>query len=279
MTTTDKFRTIGGKGDKEFESARDELLGKRQASLAEEVDLQTDAFLDIPDETMKACTGDELQMLSKLFELDIDVQAKAVQGLVDYMSDVVGKATALMSGLDLSKLEAAIAAYKQTHTKEKKVEPKVAAGKVNADVDDNRDVENAFTKVLLSIRPLPIDDEKQEKILGTIKEYGKAQRAYGELEGFREGYDKGINSPRYGQPKTEKKTAAYEGKVMMQDHLLNGITYQQLADTVNANEIEKNEKAVIKTFNAMLAETTANAREDLRDHMAEIIEAATDIEK
>lgn len=124
----EKIRFIDGSGDQEFDIARSELLGTK-AELGDALDLQTDKFLDINEEQLKSASDDELQMLSKLYELDIDVQAKAVQGMIDYMAEVMAKATALMANLDVSKLANALNAYVQTHKKEEKVAPKVAATK------------------------------------------------------------------------------------------------------------------------------------------------------
>lgn len=62
-----------------------------------------------------------------------------------------------------------------------------AAQRVKADMDDLREVENAFRKVSMSVAMLPIDETKRDAILKKIREYGKAERSYGSLEGFRDG--------------------------------------------------------------------------------------------
>ncbi len=274
--TKDKIRPLGGKGDPEFDSAAAELLHPT-AALGDDIDLKTDQFLDIPEETMKACTGDELQMLSKLFELDMDVQAKAVQGMIDYMAEVVAKSTALMVGLDVSKLATALNTYQQTHGKAEKPQPKVAADlkKIAAGYYSNE-----IKELIDGRNKLP---EAEKKYLPSMKIWGgavdKSTRTMSFSWELLAKLGAMLDADGAARDAAEKKTAAYEGMRMMEDMLFLGITYQELADAVNANEKEKTDATVRKVFREMYTANLDSANYFLDRHMPEIIKAATDIEQ
>ena len=89
------------------------------------IDANSDAFLDMDEQTIKMLNNDEIEVVTKLFELDIDLQTKAVQGIIDYMATIVQKSTAIMSNLDFAKLNGAIATYEKTHKKEAEQKPEL----------------------------------------------------------------------------------------------------------------------------------------------------------
>jgi len=204
----DKVRVLDGNGDPEFDIAKKELLGTK-AELGDALNLQTDKFLDVGEEQLKDASGDELQMLSKLYELDIDVQSKAVQGMLDYMADVVAKATALMANLDTTKLANAINGYQQAHHKAEKPEPKVAAGlKAKAGYYGNE------VKMLLDAYNKLKDEDK--KYLPTIKIQGagSATRHMSCSWGLLPQIGEMLDADYAAREATDKKTAA---KVIAQD--------------------------------------------------------------
>jgi hypothetical protein len=125
-------RIIDGAGNAEFDTMHDGMFGVT-AKLEEMVDLKTDEFLDLNEEQMKGLSQDELEVVTKLYEVDIQAKTREVQSLVDYMADILIKATAVMGNLDIAKLSAAVSTYSQTHAKEEGApKPKAEAGKVEA---------------------------------------------------------------------------------------------------------------------------------------------------
>lgn len=125
-------RIIDGAGNAEFDTMHDTMFGVT-AKLEDMVDLKTDAFLDLNEEQMKALSQDDLEVITKLYEVDIQAKTREVQSVVDYVADLLIKATAVMGNLDMSKLNAAVSTYNQTHAKtEEPPKPKAEAGRVEA---------------------------------------------------------------------------------------------------------------------------------------------------
>lgn len=123
-------RVIHGKGDPHFDAAAASLINALKP--LDGVDLNTDQFLDLTEEQMKALSQDELLMVSKLYDVDIDARTREVQSIVDYTAELLTKATAVMSSLDITKLKDAVALYEKTHAVVEAPRPKTEAGKVTA---------------------------------------------------------------------------------------------------------------------------------------------------
>lgn len=60
-------------------------------------------------------------------------------------------------------------------------------------------------------------------------------------------------------------------KLSMRDDLLAGFDFQELIDTVNANEPKKDEKSIMKVFEDMLKSSVSDARFMLKKHMKDIL--------
>lgn len=128
-----KDRVIHGTGDPVFEAIAASLLGEKK-ELKDIADLNTDQFLDINEDQMKGLSQEELEIVAKLYEVDIDARTREVQSIVDYVAELLTKATALMSDLDIAKLADAVTTYQQTYApaKEEAPQPKTEAGRVTA---------------------------------------------------------------------------------------------------------------------------------------------------
>lgn len=129
-----KDRVIHGTGDPVFDAIAASFLGEKK-ELKDIADLNTDQFLDINEEQMKGLSQEELEIVTKLYEVDIDARTREVQSIVDYVAELLTKATALMSDLDVAKLAEAATTYQKTYAPAKEEEvpqPKTEAGRVTA---------------------------------------------------------------------------------------------------------------------------------------------------
>jgi len=57
----------------------------------------------------------------------------------------------------------------------------------------------------------------------------------------------------------------------MAENLLDGFTYEELLDTVNTNEPERDEDAIIKVFNELVQQNVELAKEKLEEKLEELV--------
>ncbi len=126
-----KDRVIHGPGDPMFDVAAQSLIGEKKP--LEGIDMNTDQFLDLTEDQMRDLSQDELEIVSKLWDVDIDARTREVQSIVDYTAELLTKSTAVMSSLDIAKLRDAVALYEKTHAVQPVAPvPKTEARKVTA---------------------------------------------------------------------------------------------------------------------------------------------------
>lgn len=89
-----------------------------------------------------------------------------------------------------------------------------------------------------------------------------------------EGFLSKITERRQAKPKRRvhrESVMALEGQVHMRDDALEGFSYQDLVDTVRANEPDATPEAVFRVFNAAVNRRVAEARTRLKANMRAVL--------
>lgn len=271
-----KDRVIHGTGDPVFDAIAASLLGEKK-ELKDIADLNTDQFLDINEEQMKGLSQEELEIVTKLYEVDIDARTREVQSIVDYVAELLTKATALMSDLDVAKLVEAVTTYQKTYAPEKEEapQPKTTARHAfkkgdKVTIDTNAD--GTITRMDGSQRS--IHPSKFGAGLPAIYDGDSEFDADKAIIVGKNG-EKFIISKNLLKASAMTTTAAQITQTInTNDNLMQPIIWGNLIDTVNANEPVVDEAAVMNTFRTILNSNVTDARTALKANMARIIEMA-----
>lgn len=272
-----KDRVIHGTGDPVFDAIAASFLGEKK-ELKDIADLNTDQFLDINEEQMKGLSQEELEIVTKLYEVDIDARTREVQSIVDYVAELLTKATALMSDLDVAKLAEAATTYQKTYAPAKEEEvpqPKTTAAhafKKGDKVTINTEADGTITRMDGSQRS--IHPSKFGAGLPAIYD-GDSEVDAGKAIVIGKNGEKFIISKSLLKASAMTTTAAQISQTInTNDNLMNPIIWGNLIDTVNANEPVVDEAAVMNTFRNMLNSNATDARTALKANMARVIEMA-----
>jgi len=89
----------------------------QKKTMLEKYDLKDKKYLDITETEMKDFSEAELMVLTKVFQTEIQFASEAVQGIIDYTTEMLKTSKSIMSGLDLSNLATAMNEYYDAHAK------------------------------------------------------------------------------------------------------------------------------------------------------------------